>query len=643
VTREGIVDGVDRRGGRPRSGASLVRPGAASLGRLTPLGAEQVRITGGFWGERQATNRSRTIPHGFDRLRATGTLDNFRLAAGSNGRYAALSDSSGAPFPFLDTDVYKWLEAVGWELGRGADPALEAMADEAIELVAKAQRADGYLNTFVQVLGGGNAFRDMEWGHELYCIGHLVQAAVAWQRSLGDRRLLDIATRAADAVDRALGPGARDAVDGHPEIEMALVELWRETGERRYLTLAARQIELRGHGLLGDGRFGPAYWQDHLPVREAPTVAGHAVRQLYLDAGAVDVAVATGDQALLDAVIRRWTDMVATRAYVTGGLGSRHRDEAFGDPYELPPDRAYAETCAAIASVMLSWRLLLATGEARFADQIERTAFNGLLSGLSLEGTRFFYVNPLQRRSRRSSATHGDGGRQPWYPCACCPPNLMRFLASWEQYLATADELGVQLHQYAPAELEAVVGGGVVRLAIETGYPWAGGVEVHVIEAPGVDWTLSMRVPPGAIAATLSVNGEAAAVRDQLVALRRTWAAGDTVRLDLDLRPTVTPSDRRIDATRGCVVLERGPLVYAIEAADMADGVQLEDVEVDPAVVPEPEPRGALASGMVGLGLSGAVHGGGGLELRAIPYYAWANRGAEAMRVWIPATPVDAD
>jgi uncharacterized protein len=648
VTREGIVETGRRPAGRPGSGASLVVPGAGAIGRLTPLDAAQVRITGGFWGERQATNRARTIPHGFERLQATGTLGNLRLAAGMGGKYAALADSSGAQFPFLDTDVYKWLEAVGWELGRGSDPALEAMADEAIGVVAAAQRDDGYLNSFVQVLGGGTPFRDLQWGHELYCIGHLIQAAIAWQRRLGDGRLLEIAMRAADAVDRALGPGARDAVDGHPEIEMALVELWRETGERRYLALATRQVDLRGRGLLGEGRFGPEYWQDHLPVREAPTVAGHSVRQLYLDAGAVDVAVATGDQPLLDAVIRRWTDMVATRAYVTGGLGSRHRDEAFGDPYELPPDRAYAETCAAIASVMLSWRLLLATGETRFADQIERTAFNGLLSGLSLDGTHFFYVNPLQRRSSRSATTHGDGARQPWYPCACCPPNLMRFIASWEQYLATADADGIQLHQYAPAEIEAAVAGGTVRLAVETGYPWAGRVEVRVIESPGTDWTLALRVPPGAGAVTLAVNGEAATAEGRVIGLRRRWAAGDLVTLDLELPATVTPSDRRIDATRGCVVLERGPIVYALETADLSPGVRLEDVEVDPAVVPQPEPRDDLAGGMVGLALPGVVHGGGRsaadtLALRAIPYYAWANRRPEAMRVWIPARTGDAD
>ena len=651
MTRESALAGLTGGTGPDREGAGLVRPTPGAIGRLRPLGAGSVRLDGGFWGDRQALNRARTIPHGYAQLTAKGTLHNLRLAAGvRGGAYQALSDSSGAAFPFLDTDVYKWLEAIGWELGRGGDPALEAMADEAIGLIAAAQRPDGYLNSYVQVIGGGVPYRDLAWGHELYCIGHLVQAAVAWHRSLGDDRLLAVATRAADAVDRALGPDGAEGIDGHPEIEMALVELWRTTGERRYLDLARRQVDLRGHGLLGDGRFGREYWQDHRPVREAPTVAGHAVRQLYLDAGAVDVAVETGDQALLDAVIARWTDMVATRAYLTGGLGSRHRDEAFGDPFELPPDRAYAETCAAIASVMLGWRLLLATGEPRFADQVERTMFNGVLAGLSLDGTRFFYTNPLQRRSHRSATTHADGARAPWYPCACCPPNLMRTVAAWEQLVATADDQGVQVHQYASAEIDAVAGEGRVRLAVDTAYPWDGRVAVRVVETPDSPWTLSLRVPPGAGAARLEVAGDAPrALADRVAVVRRAWRPGDEVVLDLDLDARVTHPDRRVDATRGCLALERGPLVYAIESADLPDGPELEDVELDPSVRPEPAPRADLGEGTVGLRLPARVRPRGGragrgepTQLDAIPYFAWGNRGVEAMRVWIPTTPVDA-
>jgi uncharacterized protein len=595
----------------------------------------RVRILDGFMAERQRVNRERTIPHGFGQLERSGTLDNLRLAAGADGRYRALADTSGATFPFLDSDVYKWLEAVGWELGRAADPGLAAAADQAIGLVAAAQRPDGYLNSYVQVVGDGTPHRDLAWGHELYCVGHLIQAAVAWHRELGDDRLLEVAIRATDRIDKELGPGGRDGVDGHPGIEMALVELTRVTGDRRYLTLAARQLDLRGRGLLGQGRFGAAYWQDHLPVREAATVAGHAVRQLYLDCGAVDVAVELEDQALLEAVRRRWEDLVATRTYLTGGMGSRHRDESFGDPFELPPDRAYAETCAAIASVMLGWRLLLATGEAGYADAVERALYNGVLSGVSLDGTRFFYVNPLQRRTRRAWEPPGDGGRAPWYPCACCPPNLMRLLSSWERYVASADSSGVRLHQPATADVRAEVAGGPVRLSVRTGYPWEGRVAVEVAETPERPWTLSLRVPGWCRSATLAAPGRDGPVAAGAAEVTRRWAAGDRVVLDLDLPVRVTEPDPRVDAVRGCVAVERGPLVYCVEAADAPPGTELEELRWDPGRAPAAVPRPDVGPGVVGVTVPVAGRGAA-QSAGAVPYFAWANRGAGAMRVWIP-------
>jgi DUF1680 family protein len=616
--------------------------------RLRPLGPSRARLTGGFLAERQRVNRERTLPHGFAQLGRSGTLGNLRLAAGAEGRYQASADSAGATFPFLDSDVYKWLEAVGWELGRAVDPALAAAADEAIGLVGAAQLADGYLNSYVQVVTGGTPHTDLAWGHEFYCVGHLIQAAVAWHRALGDDRLLTIAVRAADRIDKEFGPTGRDGVDGHPGIEMALVELSRVTGDGRYLALAARLVDLRGRGLLGDGRFGAAYWQDHRPVREAATVAGHAVRQLYLDCGAVEVAVELGDEELLAAVERRWRDLVATRTYLTGGMGSRHRDESFGDPYELPPDRAYAETCASIAAVMLGWRLLLATGEAGYADAIERGLYNGVLPGVSLAGTRFFYVNPLQRRTDRAVEPPGHGERAPWYPCACCPPNLMRTLASLEQYLATSDDTGVQLHQYAAADLTAQVAGGAVRLAVRTGYPWQGRVTVEVVEAPGRPWTLSLRVPQWCRSAALSRPDGAGplAAGAGYAELTRRWTAGEVAALELELPVRVTEPHPRVDAVRGCVAVERGPLVYCLESADLPPGVALEELRWDPRREPAEVPRPDLADAVVGIavpvvrglaaGGPAAADGEAGLTAGAVPYFAWANRGAGAMRVWIP-------
>ena len=614
--------------------AAPVDPSSEARGTHRPLGLGDARVTGGFWADRLRTNHQRTIPHGFAQLQAVGTLHNFRLAADlATDGYRALGMMFEGPFPFLDSDVYKWLEGAGWELGREWDDEIGRSADEAIGLVERAQRDDGYLNTFVQILHGGRPYTDLLWGHELYCFGHLIQAAVAWHRALGDDRLLTVATRAAAHVDEALGPGGRPGIDGHPGIEMALVELYRVTGEERWLRLASHLIEGRGHGLLGAGRFGPAYWQDHAPVRTAPTVAGHAVRQLYLDSGAVDVAVELGDDELLEAVLRRRRDMVATRSYITGGIGSRHRDEAFGDPFELPPDRAYCETCAAIASVMLSWRLLLATGDSVHADTLERTILNGVLSGVGLDGVSFSYENPLQRRTHRVAEEDGAPERSPWFPCACCPPNLMRTFGSWPAYLATTDDQGVTIQQYAASEIAAPVGGGTIRLRVDTDYPWSGRVAVTVDQAPDEPVRVALRIPAWATSA--NVRGPDATTRDagggRAAEWTRQWQPGDRIDLDLGVTPRITAPDRRVDAVRGCVAIERGPLVYCLEAADLPAGGELEEVRL-PALDVADADRPDLAASVVGVRLSGAMPG----AIDAVPYFAWANRRQGAMRVWIP-------
>ncbi|RSM73244.1 hypothetical protein DMB66_04295 [Actinoplanes sp. ATCC 53533] len=619
------------------TGAHCVQPSPTAKSPLRPIDSGGVSVRNGFWEERLRVNRDRTIPHGYAQLRRAGTLDNLRLAAGSAGTYRAAADSGGSLLPFLDSDVYKWLEAAGWELGRAEDPWLRAAADETIAVVARAQRPDGYLNSFVAVIGDGRPYADLPWGHEFYCTGHLVQAAVAWHRALGDDRLLAIAVRAVDHIDREFGADGPDGIDGHPIIEMALVELARTTGEQRYLALAARMLDRRGHGSLGGGRFGAAYWQDHEPVRQAAEVAGHSVRQLYLDCGAVDVAVESGDEDLLAAVQRRWHDMVRTRRYLTGGVGSRHRDEAFGDPYELPPDRAYAETCAAIASVMLAWRLLLATGEPGYADAIERAVYNGVLSCVSQSGTEFFYVNPLQRRTHRTFEEDGSGRRMPWQSCACCPPNLMRLLSSWQQYLATADETGIQLHQYAAADIRTRIGDQEAEVAVRTAYPWDGRVAVRVERTPAHPWTLSLRVPEWCGSATLSVAGEAPApVGPGVVERRRDWHPGDEVILRLEMPVRRIEPDPRVDAVRGCVAFERGPLVYCVESADLPADAVLEDIRWDPSREAVAAARPDLPDGVIGVGLPVTGLAAGDGTVPAVPYHAWANRGAGGMRVWLP-------
>ena len=431
--------------------------------------ATAARITGGFWAVRRRVNAEVSLPQGPDRLERAGNLANLRAAAGA----APAESGFRGDFPFQDSDVHKWLEAASWQLADGGEgPAAKELSRQVERLagmVAAAQAEDGYLQTHYQLGPDARRWTEPHWGHELYCAGHLLQAAVAHHRATGREELLEVAVRCADLVDATFGPGKDETVCGHPEIETALVELYRETGERRYLDLARYFVDRRGQGSLGDGpedrsaghRPGAAYWQEHVRLREATAVAGHAVRQLYLLAGAADVAAETGDTELRDALVRLWEDMAATKTHLTGGVGSRHELESFGDAYELPPDRAYAETCAAVAAVHFGWRMALLTGDARYSDLVERTLFNGFASGVSLDGERWLYVNPLQVRqdgaSGQATATDQSTHRTPWFRCACCPPNVMRLLASLPHYMASGDAGGLQLHQYASGSDEAVV------------------------------------------------------------------------------------------------------------------------------------------------------------------------------------------
>ncbi|GAA2635137.1 glycoside hydrolase family 127 protein [Streptomyces vastus] len=601
--------------------------------------ATAARITGGFWAARRRTNAEVSIPQGPSKLEEAGNLANLRTAADGKGGFTG-------DFQFQDSDVHKWLEAASWQLTDSPeDTQLAAHIDELTDLLAAAQDADGYLQTYYQVAHPELRWQELGWGHELYCAGHLFQAAVAHHRATGRHELLDVAERFAAHIDATFGKEkAIDGVCGHPEIETALVELYRETGERRWLDLAAYFVDRRGHGVLSAGvdrghdrDMGQAYWQDHVPVREADTVAGHAVRQLYLLAGATDLVAETGDPELRAALERMWDAMVATKTYVTGGVGSRHEGEAFGDPFELPPDRAYAETCAAISSVQWSWRMALLTGEAKYSDLVERTLFNGFLSGVGLDGDSWLYVNPLQVREEYADRGGDQTARRtPWFRCACCPPNVMRLLASLPHYVASGDAEGIQLHQYATGVYTA--GEGVVR--VETAYPWDGRITATVEEAPADrDWSLSLRIPSWCTEFKASVLDGSAPTEagDGWLRVRRRWSAGDTFTLDLDLSPRLTRPDPRVDAVRGCVAVERGPLVHCLEGVDQQPGVRLDDVTLpygsELAVSQEPELLGGVAVVMAG---GRRRSDGSGVRLTAVPYYAWANREEGAMRVWIP-------
>lgn len=559
----------------------------------------KAEVTGGFWARRMAANRN-AIVLGRQRLEDVGSLANLRIAAG---------EQEGTPTgqPFWDSDVYKWLEAVAW------DGSLPDTLRQLTKTIAAAQRPDGYLNSVI----GADRYTDLGTSHEHYCAGHLFQAAVAAARAAGERELLAVATRFADHLVAEFGSAL--ALDGHPGVEMALVELFRETGERRYLDLARHFVDIRGHGHATPPGGDPARYVDRVPVRAADTVEGHAVRAVYFAAGATDVAIEDGDGELLSALRRQFDSMRREKQYVNGGLGARWDGEAFGDAYELPPDRAYAETCAAIGGMGWAWRLLAATGEAEYADQVEWLLYNAVLPGVSLDGEEFFYVNTLQRRTgaRPDVQRSPAHGRRPWFNCSCCPPNVMRTLASLPSYLATGTEDGLSIQLYAQATIRA----GGFTVDVDTEYPWDGRITVTVREAPPRETELALRIPDWATGSTM--DGEP--VEPGYARLRRVFRAGDRVVLELPVRPRLLVADERVDAVRGCVAVARGPLLYALEQPDQT--AVLEDLRIDPTAEVRAERRPDLLGGVVVLRTG---------ELTLIPYYAWANRGQHAMRAWIP-------
>ncbi len=611
--------------------------------RLRSLSLGSISVTGGFWLNKQTVNRQVSLRHGYQQLERAGNFNNLRLASGAGeGAYKG-------PV-FMDSDVYKWLEAAAYDLANVRDPEIERMADEAIGLISAAQLPDGYLNSYYQVHKLDQRWMNLDHDHELYCAGHLFEAAVAMHRATGDRRLLDVACRFADHIASVFGPDKRPGAPGHPEIELALVELHRETGERRYLELASFFVDQRGKNQMkGYGHFGPAYHQDRVPVREASVVEGHAVRQLYLTAGVTDVYLETGEPALAAAMERLWYDMTTRKMHVTGGFGAEPHGEAFGPAYDLPTDHCYCETCAAIAAMMWNWRMLLATGEARFADLLERSLYNGFLSGVSLDGSRYFYVNPLQSR--------GGIERPEWYGCACCPPNVMRQIAVVAHYAATVSEAGIQIHQYMPLTVVADGEGGPrATLRVETDYPWDGKVRVTIEETDGTAWALSLRVPAWCKGAMVGVNGDSVepfVIEDHVTTVRQTWKAGDVIELELAMSPMLVEAHPRVDATRGCVAIQRGPMIYCLEEVDQPD-VDLLDVRLDLGAPLKAVSRPDLLGGVVVVEAPGKMTEEGtwkdrlyrsaakqtptyrDMTLTAVPYYAWANRGAGAMRVWIP-------
>lgn len=619
------------------------RPVAPRRGRLTPLTLTDVRIEGGFWAVRQELNSRVTIEHCADWLERLGWIGNFDLTAGGD-------PAPRAGREFADSETYKLLEAMAWEIGRTGSATLESLYASVAARVIAAQREDGYLSTVFGGPGQPARWSDLEWGHELYCAGHLMQAAVARLRTHGEDELVRAARRFADLICDTFGSGGIERVCGHPEVELGLLELGRATGEPRYTEMARVFLARRGTGTLGEIELGAAYFQDDVPIREATVLRGHAVRALYLTAAAVDAAVDEADEQTLSQLETQWAHTVHRRTYLTGGMGSRHEGEAFGEDFELPSDRAYCETCAGVASVMLSWRLLLATGDERYADLAERTLFNVVAAGPHSNGAAFFYTNPLQQRTPGEAVAPdalnpraAAGQRAPWFAVSCCPTNVARTFASLGAYVAMVDADGVQVHQYADATIRAVLPDGrSVALRMRTGYPDDGRVQLTVLETDAGPWTLSLRVPAWA-AGGATLDGTPVPDGQRVVRVRRAFDVGDVLVLQLPVQPRWTRPDPRIDALRGQVAIEAGPLVLCAESIDIPD-VELDDIRVDPA---QGLQRGAdgrpVASATVVRAPDGWPYNERPAHERGIdvavplqPYHLWAERGPSAMRVWLP-------
>jgi hypothetical protein len=627
--------------------------------KLRTVPVRAVEIQEGFWSKRRATNVDSSIPSMHDELIEHGRMNNF----------LRLEGKSSAPQigpVFSDSDIYKWTEAVGFALQTADHPQLRATAQEMIQQVVAAQEPSSYLDTYYQ--DDRKPLR-MQYdtqttGHELYCLGHMLQGAIAYYRATGDRTLLDAGIRYVDHFllpNYGPGPNQKGIVAGHPEIEMALVELYRTTGNHAY-------VDLAGYILHGDDRI-PLHPQQivymfcGIPFTSRTHLEGHAVRAMYACCGATDYYLETGDPAYWKTLNTLWEDLVRDQLYVTGGVGARETGEAFGDPYELPNARAYGESCAAIGVMMWNWRMLTASGDAKFTDVIERSLYNGINSGMSLDGRTYCYRNPLAfNPSGDSSDRHAPEGkiRNPWYDTTCCPPNLERTFASLPGYFYGTSDDGVYVHLYDNSSLDwRLHDGAPLRIAQTTRYPWEGNVKIELTPAQPTEFTLYLRIPGWSQQNVVRVNGSPVEnVRPgTYLPIRRRWSAGEIVELSFDMTTRQLKANPAVNEDRGRVAFQRGPIVYCMEMLDQAAGQQSPDLvayttKLDASTDTRFDPN--LLDGVIVLEHPGAIvqhPSDTGLyystaaaaqsdesptALRLIPYYAWANRAPSPMQVWIP-------
>jgi DUF1680 family protein len=585
----------------------------------------KVKIDDAFWRPRLEVLNNVTIKTCLTQCDETGRISNFAKAAG-------LMEGDFEGIYFNDSDVYKVLEGAAYLLMSNRDPELESETDRIIELIAAAQESDGYLCTYYTLVAPESKWTDME-KHEMYNGGHLIEAAVAYYEATGKRKLLDVACRMVDHYDSVFGPGKRHWVEGHEEIELALVKLYRVTHEERYWILALWLLEERGHGhgkgaIWDKEEWGPAYCQDDVPVRDIEKVTGHAVRAMYLYTAMADVVHTSGDPDYVDALHRVWAHTVERNMYVTGGIGPSLHNEGFTQDYDLPNETAYCETCAAIAMVFWNHRLNLLFGDAKYADVVEREMYNGSLAGISLSGDKFFYVNPL--------ASKGDHHRVPWFDTSCCPTSLVRFLPSLSQYMYAISENGIVVNQYINSEGTLEIAEGLaVNLKQTTNYPWVGRIELTVNPGRKVNFTIRLRVPDWCRSYKLMIGDESIARTDMLIdrgyiVLERTWSPEDLIVLELDMPVETLRARPEVEADRGRIAFQRGPIVYCMEQADNPD------LTYDTFTLSAREPlnisyRPDLLGGVTVL--IGKEENGKPCLL--IPYYAWDNREEGFMQVWI--------
>jgi DUF1680 family protein len=620
--------------------------------KLRNVPVHAVTIENGFWAQRREVNVNKSIPSMEKLLEANGRMDNFRRLIGKS------TASQRGPV-YSDSDVYKWTEAAGFALQSGDRPELHAAVEKITKDVLAAQQPDGYLNTYYV---GEHASQRMEpkvqqWGHELYNMGHFLQGATAYYRATGDRTLLDAGIRFVNNfLLSTFGPGTdrKPLFSGHPEMELALVELYRMTGDKR-------QLELARYLLAGDSRIHvqPGDYVYHFcgtPFTSRTHLEGHAVRAMYACCGATDYYLETGDSAYWKTLDVLWNDLVKSQMYVTGGVGARSDGEAFGDPYELPNARAYGESCAAIGNMMWNWRMLAATGEAKFADVIERALYNGINSGMSLDGTLYCYRNPLA-----FDPSGGDKIRNDWYDTTCCPPNLERTFASLPGYFYSTGSEGIYLHLFDNSELDWHLENGVgLKVRQKTNYPWDGTAEIAVTPDEPSEFTFFIRIPGWTESAQVAVNGKpvAGATPGQYLPLRRRWSGGDVIRVQFNMKPQLLEANAQVIENNGRVAVQRGPLVYCLEQIDQPEDVALKDVALhlgpNSNAPFQEEFQKDLLGGVLLLRHAGAAYGEPAehrqlyfrysrelrkskpVALTFIPYYAWANRTATPMQVWTP-------